>query len=157
MFFRKHIDWKITFLIWAGAVPLVVIGSFLMVHAPGEIIKKLLGAIILLYIVNDHFKLTKHIKLNNYAITAAGGVYGSFAGIIGTGSAIKAALLNHLGLRKENFIATMSATAVLLNILKTVIYSKYSLISKEDTLLIVIINNFCGLLRIRWSKKTKSI
>jgi len=135
--FRKHIDWKITFLIWAGAVPMVFIGAYLMVIAPSEIIKKVLGIIILFYVINDYFNLTKHIKLNKIAIAGAGGAYGFFAGIIGTGSAIKAALLTHLGLRKEKFIAVMATSAILLNIIKTTIYSKFALISQSDIPLII--------------------
>jgi uncharacterized membrane protein YfcA len=135
--FRKHIDWKTTFLIWVGAVPMVFIGAYLMVIAPSEIIKKVLGIIILLYVINDYFNLTKHIKLNKIAIAGAGGAYGFFAGIIGTGSAIKAALLTHLGLRKERFIAVMATSAILLNIIKTVIYSKFALISHTDIPLII--------------------
>ena len=91
----------------------------------------------MLYVINDYFRLTKHIKLNKIAIACVGGAYGFFAGIIGTGSAIKAALLSHIGLRKERFIAVMATSAILLNIIKTAIYSKYSLINAEDIPLII--------------------
>lgn len=136
LIFKKHIDWKATFLIWAGAVPMVFAGAYLMVIAPSEIIEKALGIIILLYVINDYFNLTKNIRLSNTAIAGAGGAYGFFAGIIGTGSAIKAALLTHMGLRKERFIAVMATSAILLNIIKTAIYSKFALISQADIPLI---------------------
>ena len=93
---------------------MVFIGAYLMVIAPSEKIKKVLGTIILLYVINDSFNLTKHIKLNKIAIIGAGGTYGFFTGIIGTGSAIKAALLTHMGLRKQKFIAVMATSAILL-------------------------------------------
>lgn len=134
--FRKDIDWKTTFLIWIGAIPLVFVGAYMMVYSPSEIIKKVLGIIVLMYVINDYFKLTKNIKLNKLAIIGVGSAYGFFAGIIGTGSAIKAALLNHLGLRKERFIATMATSAILLNIIKTTIYSKFDLITQTDIPLI---------------------
>jgi uncharacterized protein len=135
--FRKHIDWKMIFLIWAGAVPMVLIGAYLMVYTPSNIIKKVLGVIIILYVVNDYFNLTKRVKLNKIGIACAGGGYGFFAGIIGTGSAIKAALLTHLGLRKEKFIAIMATSAILINVIKTIIYSKFNLVSQTDIPLIV--------------------
>ena len=135
--FRKHIEWKIIYLIWLGAVPFVFIGAYLMVYAPSEMIKTILGIIILLYVINDYFKLTKKIKLSKFAIIGASGAYGLFSGIIGTGDAIKAALLTHLGLTKEKFIVTMSLSAILLNIIKATIYSKYNLISQSDIPLIL--------------------
>lgn len=135
--FRKHIDWKITTLIWAGAIPMVFIGAYIMVIAPSDLIKKILGVIVLLYVINDYFNLTKYVKLNKIAIAGAGGAYGFFTGIIGTGSAIKAALLTHLGLRKQKFIAVMATSAILLNIIKTSIYSRFSLLSISDIPLII--------------------
>lgn len=135
--FRKHIEWKIILLIWAGAIPMVFLGAYLMVYAPSEIIEKVLGGIILLYVINDYFKLTKHVKLNKFAIACVGGAYGFFAGIIGTGGAIKAALLDHIGLRKERFIAVMATSAILMNLIKTMIYSQSSLIGTEDIPLII--------------------
>lgn len=136
LIFRKHIDWRLVLLIWGGAVPMVSLGAYLMVISPSEIIKRVLGAIVLLYVINDYFNLTKNIKLNRIAIAGAGGAYGFFAGIIGTGSPIKAALLTHLGLRKERFIALMASSAILLNLIKTAFYSKFSLITQSDIPLI---------------------
>lgn len=134
--FKEHIDWRTTFLIWAGAFPMVLVGAYLMVYSPSDIIEKVLGIVILLYVINDYLKFTENVKLNSYAIAIVGGVYGFFGGIIGTGSAIKAALLTHIGLRKERFIATMATSAILLNIIKTVIYSKHALVSWSDAPLI---------------------
>lgn len=134
--FRKHIRWKIIFLIWAGAVPMVFIGAYLMAVAPSAMIEKALGIIILLYVVNDYFGLTEDVELNRAAIAGTGGAYGFLTGIIGTGSAIKAALLTHLGIRKEKFIAVMATSAILLNVIKTAVYSKFSLVSQSDFILV---------------------
>jgi uncharacterized membrane protein YfcA len=135
--FRRYIDWKIVFLIWIGAVPMVFVGASLLVYVPSELIERILGAVVLLYVINDYFKFTKHIRLNKAAIACVGGVYGFSAGITGMSGGIKAALLNHIGLRKERFIAVMSASAILLNFIKTAIYSKSSLVTTEDIPLVV--------------------
>jgi uncharacterized membrane protein YfcA len=132
VFFWKHIDWKTTKLIWLGNIPMVYIGASLMLKAPSEILKVILGFIILVFVVNERFKFTKHIKLNDFGIVAAGGLYGFFAGIIGTGSAIKAALLTHMRLTKERFIGTMAATAIVANLIKITVYSQSELLSQND-------------------------
>lgn len=130
--FWKHIDWKTTILIWIGNIPMVYIGAKLMVEAPSETIKMILGFIVLAYVINEYFKLTKNVKIHDIGIVAAGGLYGFFAGIIGTGGAIKAALLTHMGMRKESFIATMSVTAIVANIIKITVYSQSELVSQDD-------------------------
>ncbi len=130
--FRKYIDWKAVLLLWIGAIPGVVLGAYSLVVAPSLIVERILGAIILAYVINSFFGLTEHLRLSNSAIVIGGFAYGFFAGIIGTGGPIKAAILIQLGLRKERFIATMSSNAVLLNIIKIAIYSRYSLILKSD-------------------------
>jgi uncharacterized membrane protein YfcA len=56
--FRKYIDWKTTFLIWVGAVPMVFVGAYLMIIAPSEIIKKVLSITILFYVISDYFNST---------------------------------------------------------------------------------------------------
>lgn len=130
--FRKHIDWKITLLILYGAIPLVFAGALLLVYAPSRIIEKILGVIILLYVINEYLKITKRIKLKNYAISAVGGLFGFFSGAIGTGNAITAALLTHIGIRKERFIATMAITAFFVNAIKIGVYSNFALITTND-------------------------
>lgn len=144
--FRKHIDWKITLLISYGAIPFVFAGAFLLVYAPSMIIEKILGIIILLYVINEYLKITKRVKLKNYTISAVGGLFGFFSGAIGTGNAITAALLTHIGIRKERFIATMAITAFFVNVVKTGIYSKFALITMNDMPLVaaLIIIAFVG-------------
>ncbi len=130
--FRKYIDWRAVLLLWIGAIPGVILGAYSLVIASPVVVERILGAIILAYVVNSLFGLTKHLKLSDSAIVVGGFGYGFFAGIIGTGGPIKAAILIQLGLRKEKFIATMSSNAVLLNIIKMAIYSKYSLILRSE-------------------------
>ncbi|MBI2135241.1 sulfite exporter TauE/SafE family protein [Candidatus Woesearchaeota archaeon] len=144
--FRKHIDWKITLFILYGAIPFVFAGALLLVYAPSDIIEKILGIIILLYAINDYLNITKKVKLKNYAISMVGGLFGFFSGIIGTGNAITAALLTHMGIRKERFIATMAITALFVNAIKIGIYSKFALVTIDDIPLVaaLIIIAFVG-------------
>lgn len=145
--FWKNIDWKITGYILLGSVPAVIIGAYLMVIAPSEIIKRILGIIIILYVLNEIFQFFKKYKIKKWGISFVSIFYGFFAGIIGTGSAIKAALLTHMGLTKERFIALIAITAIFLNIIKTLIYSKSFLISSLDIPFIIslIIVGFIGI------------
>ena len=58
-----------------------ILGAFSLIVVDSDVIMRIIGLIILLYIINDHFKLTKHIKVHDYGITAAGAAYGYLSGI----------------------------------------------------------------------------
>ncbi len=135
--FRKHANWKLILIISLGAIPATILGSTLLVYAPTRLLEILLGLIAILYIINDHFNFLKNIKLNNYGIAGGGALYGFFSGIIGTGDIIKAIFLTHIGLRKENFIATMAGSAIINNIVKAIVYTKFALMTKTDIPLII--------------------
>jgi len=130
--FWKHIDWKTSKLIYIGSIPFTVLGAFLLYYSPSIFLKKFLGFLILLYVINEFYSLTKKIKLNSTGIIGISTVYGFIGGIIGAGGVIKAALLNHLGLSKEKFVGTMAVTALVVNIIKTSVYSRFNLINIED-------------------------
>jgi hypothetical protein len=144
--FWKNIDWKMVGYILLGAIPAVIIGASLMIISPSEIIKRILGVIIIFYIINEIFQLFKKYKLKKLMISFVSVFYGFFAGIIGTGNTVKAALLTHMEITKERFIAIMATTAIFINVIKTIIYSRSMLISSADIPLIVslIIIGFVG-------------
>ncbi|MFH1320424.1 MAG: sulfite exporter TauE/SafE family protein [Bacteroidota bacterium] len=130
--FRKKIDWQLVGYILLGAIPAAIAGASLMVISPSDLLKRLLGIIIILYILNEIFQFLKKYKLKKFMISFVSIFYGFFAGIIGTGSGIKAAILTHMGITKEGFIAIMATTAIFVNTIKTIIYSRSSLVSAED-------------------------
>jgi len=137
--FWKDIDWRATNLLWIGAIPGVLFGSLSLVKFPVDIVQKILGLMILLYVVNSYTGFIEKIKVGSSMIVVGGFLYGFFSGIIGTGAAIKGAILLQLGLRKEKFIGTMSVNAVILNLVKILVYSKYTLIGRDDLWVIALL------------------
>ena len=131
--FKKYVDWKLVNLIWLGAVPGVLVGAFGMVFIPAKTVEKILGIVVLLYVMDTFFGLTRKIKISNLTVVISGLVYGLLAGMVGSGGGtIKAAVFLHLGLRKERFVGSMALSAILINLIKIVIFSRYSLISGSD-------------------------
>ena len=86
------------------------------------------------------------MRIDGLWISLISTLYGFFAGIIGTGNSVKAALLNHNNVVKGKFIGIMAITALITNIIKMTIYSKSLLISGDDVpfLLVLIIIGFIG-------------
>ena len=83
--FRKYIDWRAVLLLWMGAIPGVILGAYSLVIASPVVVERILGGIILAYVINSFFGLTKRLRLSNSAIIIGGLAYGFFSGIIGTG------------------------------------------------------------------------
>ncbi len=137
--FWKYIDWRATNLLWLGAIPGVLVGALSLVSFPVETVQKILGLMILFYVLNSYTGFIDRVRVGSRLIVAGGFLYGFFAGVIGTGAAIKGAILLQLGLRKEKFIGTMSVNAVLLNLIKILVYSKYTLIHKGDLGIIILL------------------
>ncbi len=147
IFFGKHIKWKIAGWILLGSLPLVILGSFLLIQVSAEILKRILGLIILFYVINYQFDFFKKHKPKIYQMPLIGAIYGFFSGMVGVGDPIKAALLNQIGLVKQEFIATMAIIAFIQNIFKISIYSKFQLVTLNDWPIILglIIASFCGI------------
>jgi uncharacterized protein len=134
--FKKHINWKLAKLILYGAVPSVIVGALTLVYLPTAIIQKILGGVIILYVINEQFSIVKKRKLNNAGIAGVSVADGFIAGIVGMGNLVRVALLTHIGLRKETFIATIAVISVLLNVIKIFIFYNYDLITSNDIPLI---------------------
>jgi len=104
-----------------------------MVFIPAQTVEKILGVVVLIYVIDSFFGFTRKIKISDTTVVLSGGVYGFLAGLVGSGGGtIKAAVLIHLGMRNERFIATMSLSAILINLIKILVFSKYSLITSAD-------------------------
>lgn len=135
--FRKHIDWKTTFLVTGTALPCVFIGSYFLLKFEAGIIKSGLAIIVLIYLILDYFKRNGSLKINYAVLLFAGGIYGFLSGAVGTGSIIKAMVFKHLKLEKNQFVATMAVTALPLNICKIIVFTTGALIVLSDIPLII--------------------
>lgn len=147
IFFGKYIRWKTAGLVLLGSLPFVILGSFLLVQVPAEILKRLLGLIVLFYVINYEFGVFKKYKPKKIQIPFVGALYGFFSGLVGVGDPIKAALLNQIGLVKQEFIATMTIIAFIQNLFKVSIYSSFHLVTLDNWPIVLglIIASFSGI------------
>ncbi len=120
----KHVEWKIVLPFLLGSAPFIVLGSFMLLGIDDFLLEKLMGVMILLYIVFKKFGKEKKFKLNSAGITAGGALYGFLTGLTGMGNFVKAATLSSVGLKKMEFVATMGALPFVTTILRMIVYSK---------------------------------
>lgn len=136
LLFRGHINWPYTIRLSLIAIPFTIVGALLLPAAPETLLRYTLAGMIIVYLLISY---TGNLRIppNNQFLYAVGGLYGFFTGIIGTGGIVKAAYFNYIKMEKREFVATMAATAIVLNIIKIPLYARAGLLTLQQLPLIV--------------------
>jgi len=132
MLYAKAIQGRLATLIILAGLPGTYLGAKFMVTSDPAFLQKILGGIILLYVIWASLHHGKIKKISHFVVAGGSFVYGLVAGAIGTGSVIKVMILDRIGLRKEAFVGTMAVTAGLSNVIKLWVYSSLPLAEKNE-------------------------
>ena len=131
-FFWNSIDWKITAIFSAAALPASILGAFFFTKIDAEILKKILAAAIFSVLIFRFLPRVKNLKLNFSAIFCGAAIFGFLSGISGVGNFFKILILQQLKLKKEIFIATSASVSILQNLTKIGIFFNYKILQKSD-------------------------
>jgi len=124
-FGRKDLSWKPILYFLLTALPLTVVGSYLFTVLNGQIIKLVVG-ILLLLLVSYRRINKKEYYIKNNGMLVGGSLTGFISGIAGSAGPLGAAFFLGLGLTPSSYIASEAVTALSMHIVKTVVYQKYS-------------------------------
>ncbi|MFM1877913.1 MAG: hypothetical protein RLZZ241_779 [Bacteroidota bacterium] len=138
-FFRKGIDWNLILYLGVPAVVLVVLGAWLSRYVEPVWLGLGLGVFLLTFsiwlLVNN-----KMVMLPNKRNALAGGAVSGFAaGLLGTGGAIRGAVMTAFNLKKEQFIATSAIIDMGIDFSRTVVYAGNGFIHRHDLYLVPIL------------------
>jgi Sulfite exporter TauE/SafE len=107
--FGRHVRWRLLLLLGIPSVLLVIVGAYLSAQLKFKFTELLLGIFLvsfgLLLLLMPRVKLSQ----NRATVITAGGLAGFFAGLIGTGGAIRGLALAAFHLEKGSFVATSAA------------------------------------------------
>lgn len=138
-FFRKGFDKTLMLYLGIPAVLFVSLGAFLSKYANPELLTLILGIFLvafgLLFLINKTLKVSASKK--NAII--GGSLSGLFAGILGTGGAIRGATMTAFNLNKEKFIATSAIIDLGIDLSRSIIYTYNGYVHKQDLYLIPIL------------------
>ncbi len=138
-FFRKGFDKKLMLYLGIPAVLFVALGAFLSKYANPELLTLVLGiflvAFALLFLINKNLKVGATKK--NALI--GGSLSGLFAGILGTGGAIRGATMSAFDLKKEKFIATSAIIDLGIDLSRSIVYTYNGYVHWKDMYLIPIL------------------
>lgn len=124
LFGFKQIKWKPVLLFILGAVAMSVLGAYSFVEVPKEIVTRLIGFAIILFVILKYYDVLK-FKTTSGTIVLVGGITGFISGLVGSAGPIGAALFLSLNLPPISYIASEAMTAIAMHVTKTLIYQRY--------------------------------
>jgi uncharacterized protein len=121
-FFRHGINKKILLIFGIPSVILTVVGALLVSYISQSLLELILGLFLLAYSIASLIKPNFKFKSSNRNAIIGGSVSGFFAGLIGTGGALRSAFLTSFKLKKNVYLATAAAVALAVDITRIPIY-----------------------------------
>lgn len=149
-FFRPHINKRIVVLFWIPSIILTVVGALLMQYIDQEILKMILGIILIVF---ASYVLRKpKFKLPNNPITGVVGWWlsGFTAWLIGTWGVLRGAFVTAFALPKEQYIGTIALVALIVDATRIPLYFWQWFLDKQYyflipfLLLIALIGSYIG-------------
>lgn len=121
-FFRKGIDIQLLIKFGLPSVILTLIGAVLVSFVDQNILKAVLGVFLTIYASYSLWEKDFRIKATSISAIVGGSLSGFFAGLIGTGGALRGAFLTGFGLPKEKYIATAATVALVVDLTRIPVY-----------------------------------
>lgn len=114
-----------------ASFPFAYLGASIVSGISVLLLERLLGGMILTYILLDVFGMTRPLKVETKGLLFGAMGYGFISGILGSGNLVKAILFREMKFSKESFIGAMAATSVLANFAKIVGYKQSGLLTER--------------------------
>lgn len=137
--FRKGFDKKLILYIGVPSVVFVIVGSLLSKYIDSEVSEKILSAFLILMSVLLMIFRDFTIKTNISNCLTGGSLSGFFAGLVGTGGAIRGVMLTSFQVEKEIFIATSAVIDLAVDSSRAVVYNYNGFVHHHDLYLIPIL------------------
>ena len=116
-FFRQGLDKKLMFFFGVPSVLLTIFGALIVNYTPLEILKLCLGIFLLFFSILYLAKPNLKLNFSKKNAVIGGSVSGFFAGLLGTGGAIRGAFMATFNLSKKTYLATAAAIALAVDII----------------------------------------
>ena len=120
--FPRKIDWSVAIPFSIAGVIAAVIGATITVALPVLWFKKVLGLLLIVYVIYSFYKPTFTLKKDRTNTLIGGGFYGFIAGFIGMGGPIRGAFLTAFNLTKGYYVATNGVIAGLVDAVRVSMY-----------------------------------
>jgi uncharacterized protein len=130
-FFRHGLDKRLILLFGVPSIFITIIGAYLVVYIPQNLLIILLGIFLLvfsiLFLIRPDFK----VSTSNTNTIIGGALSGFLQGLIGIGGPLRGAFIISYDLDKFKYIATLAAIAVIIDLTRIPIYLTNNLLESQ--------------------------
>lgn len=129
--FRSEVDWKLARALVLASAPGVLIGAYLLAFLPSELVRKVVCALVIAFLLVEFFELKiLEVKNTKAAVVVVGTGYGLLSGFLGSGSIVRTPLLLQMKLSKGAFVGTAATASLFSNVIKVFAYGANGLMSQ---------------------------
>jgi uncharacterized membrane protein YfcA len=121
-FNRTELDWRVVRWFALGAVPASILGGLLFATAPLRVLTVVLGVALIGMVIGRRLLRRGYPKLGQRGFTGLGAGVGLMSALVGTAGPIAAPFFLGYGLVRGAYIGTEAATAVVMHLVKSVVY-----------------------------------
>jgi len=122
MFFRYGLNRRLLLTFGLPSVVFTLLGAFLVSFVSQLFLRMVLGVFLLAYAVISFFRPSLSVEANTKNSVLGGILSGFFAGLIGTGGALRGAFLSSFRLEKSAYIATAAAISLAVDVTRIPVY-----------------------------------
>lgn len=130
-FFRHGFDKKMLLRFGLPSVVLTLAGALLVQYISQPLLKFILGIFLIIYVILFLWKPELKAKPGIRNSLIGGGLSGFFAGLIGTGGALRGAFLSSFNLEKSVYISTAAAISLAVDITRIPVYFSSGFLPRE--------------------------
>lgn len=138
-FFRKGIDKDLIIYLGIPAILLVVLGAWMSKWLSPVWLGLGLGVFLLTFSLWMLWNRNATITPSRKNALAGGAVSGFIAGLLGTGGAVRGAVMTSFNLNKDKFVATSAIIDMGIDLSRTVVYAQNGYMHKHDLYLVPIL------------------
>lgn len=121
-FFRRGLSLRLAMFFGIPSVALTIVGASLVAYAPQNVLKLILGLFLLLFGIVSLLKPDLRFPPTGTSAIIGGSFSGFFAGLIGTGGALRGSFLIAFNLEKSVYVATAALIALAVDITRLPVY-----------------------------------
>ncbi|HDQ06684.1 MAG TPA: sulfite exporter TauE/SafE family protein [Candidatus Bathyarchaeota archaeon] len=121
-FFRHGFNKRLLLIFGLPSVILTLLGALLVTYVPSDILKLVLGVFLIVFSVASLYKPEISFSPSKKNSFIGGSLSGFFAGLIGTGGALRGAFLTSFNLEKSVYVATAAAISLAVDVTRIPVY-----------------------------------
>ncbi len=127
----KSIEWKIVLWSCLGAIPLIAVASYLYVITPLYVLTKILGLLLILFVLYRHTHWSNNVKLGVRGFFWVGAGTSFIDGFLGTVGPLRSPFLLTYGLSGGAYIGTAGMIVLLTQVPKIIVFGGSGLLETE--------------------------